>query len=84
MGRSPAEPNVVCAECGELFRRGPKGKCIRCPQCRTGKQGRGVGPAKTSVECPLCGGRKSRASKVCARCYWGVVRGLGVDAEHGA
>ena len=55
-----------CVDCGKEF---SEGKCIRCPECRKGKQGVPKGGAKGNAVCPKCGGRKHLYSRMCRKCY---------------
>jgi len=67
--RLPMDPNLVCPDCGTPFYASEKSNLRRCEGCRQGKRGKPVGGSKTSAECPLCGGAKSRSGGVCRDCY---------------
>ena len=66
MGRYKLPNNAECDECGSPFR---SSGCIRCPACRTGKQGVRKGGFKKWQVCPRCGKEKGYAAKVCRECY---------------
>ena len=69
MGRYKLPDNAECVDCGDPFRRSAKSKLIRCPRCRTGKQGTQRGGHTGWDKCPRCGEPKSYAAKVCRECW---------------
>ena len=64
MGRRKLPHDATCKVCGQPYRRGP----ARCPECKKGKQGKGLAPNRTSTVCPACGESKSASSVLCAAC----------------
>ena len=87
MAKRRKVPNMVCAECFEVFRNPPSQKYIRCSRCRVGKKGLRAGryagklglriPNRCSglKRCPLCMRKKHKTSKVCKNC-WTKIRKL--------
>ena len=71
MGRVRLPPNATCCDCGAAFR---SYGCIRCPECRAGKQGNPPGEKRRWAVCPKCGRPKTYAARMCARC-WRINRG---------
>lgn len=73
MGRHRKPPNAECTECGEPFR---SYGCIRCADCREGKQGLQRAGYKGWDKCPTpgCDRMKSYAAKRCRVCYEASVR----------
>ena len=70
IGRPKGELNATCIDCKEDFHNPPNkiGKLIRCPKCRSGKQGTSIHGKKYSDKCPLCGGLKSLQGEICNNC----------------
>jgi hypothetical protein len=63
---------IKCIDCGKMF-KWKWSKCIRCPECRVGKQGVPAGGAKGNPICG-CGKKKHPYSTQCRECYMDMFR----------
>jgi len=66
------EPNVECADCGEMFHAAPSqiDSLRRCHKCRVGRQNEKPDrDYERRLICPICGEMKSSdMSDMCVRC----------------
>lgn len=58
-------------KCGKEF---SERNCVRCKDCRKGKQGVPAGGAKGNPVCK-CGGAKHPYSRMCRKCYRALFEG---------
>jgi len=72
MGRRKAKPNAECPDCGKPF---VTYGCVRCVECRPGKQGTRAGGRLGWHICPKCGGKKAHGAKQCMACLKGEKEG---------